>query len=69
MYVFEDTAARVKEIEKTTNHDVKAVEYFIKEELDKIGDFEKYKYNSAVAYAWYIWEKGYNGDTILKWFN
>jgi adenylosuccinate lyase len=27
-------AARVKEIEKTTNHDVKAVEYFIKERLD-----------------------------------
>jgi hypothetical protein len=24
---------------------------------------------SAVAYAWYIWEKGYTGDTILKWFN
>jgi hypothetical protein len=24
---------------------------------------------SAVAYAWYIWEKGYKGDTILKWFN
>ena len=39
----EANAARVKEIEQTTNHDVKAVEYFIKEELDKIGDFEKYK--------------------------
>ncbi|MDN5781264.1 MAG: adenylosuccinate lyase, partial [Luteimonas sp.] len=26
-------AARVKEIERTTNHDVKAVEYFIKEQL------------------------------------
>lgn len=24
---------------------------------------------SAVAYAWYIWEKGYKGNTILKWFN
>ena len=24
---------------------------------------------SAVAYCWYIWEKGYKGDTILKWFN
>ena len=39
----EQDAVRVKEIEKTTNHDVKAVEYFIKEQLDKIGDFEKYK--------------------------
>ena len=39
----EENAVRVKEIEKTTNHDVKAVEYFIKEELDKIGDFERFK--------------------------
>lgn len=34
-------AARVKEIEKTTNHDVKAIEYFIKENL-KGGSLEKY---------------------------
>ena len=39
----EQDAQRVKDIEKVTNHDVKAVEYFIKEQLDKIGDFEKYK--------------------------
>ena len=39
----EADANRVKEIEKVTNHDVKAVEYFIKEKLDKIGDFEQYK--------------------------
>lgn len=24
---------------------------------------------SMIAYAWYVWEKGYKGDTILKWFN
>ena len=29
----EDDAKEVKEIEKTTNHDVKAVEYFIKKNL------------------------------------
>lgn len=23
---------------------------------------------SAIAYCWYIWEKGYNGDTVIKWF-
>lgn len=34
-------AKRVKEIEKTTNHDVKAIEYFIKEKL-KGGPIEKY---------------------------
>lgn len=39
----ETDAARVKEIEKITNHDVKAVEYFIKEEFDKIGGLEPYK--------------------------
>lgn len=39
----EADAQRVKDIEKVTNHDVKAVEYFIKEELDKIGNFEAYK--------------------------
>lgn len=33
------------------------------------GDFEKFKQNSARCYAWYIWEKGHKGDTILKWFN
>lgn len=32
----EENAQRVKDIEKVTNHDVKAVEYFIKEEFDKI---------------------------------
>lgn len=33
----EQDAINIKEIEKTTNHDVKAVEYFIKSEFDKIG--------------------------------
>ncbi len=36
-------AERVKDIEKITNHDVKAVEYFIKEQFDKMGIDEKYK--------------------------
>ena len=36
------SAMRVKEIEKVTNHDVKAIEYYIKEEMDKI-NFSKYK--------------------------
>lgn len=39
----ESGAARVKEIENTTNHDVKAVEYFIKDEFDKIGGLDEYK--------------------------
>ena len=36
-------AQRVKDIERVTNHDVKAVEYFIKEELDEIGGLDAYK--------------------------
>lgn len=39
----EEDAARVKAIESVTNHDVKAIEYFIKEEFDKIGGLEAYK--------------------------
>ncbi|WP_315321351.1 adenylosuccinate lyase [Prevotella aurantiaca] len=39
----EEDAARVKDIESITNHDVKAVEYFIKEEFDKIGGLDAYK--------------------------
>lgn len=39
----ETDAQRVKDIEKVTNHDVKAVEYFIKEEFDKIGGLDAYK--------------------------
>ena len=33
----EENAQKVKNIEKTTNHDVKAVEYYIKDEFDKLG--------------------------------
>ncbi|MBO4451363.1 MAG: adenylosuccinate lyase [Bacteroidaceae bacterium] len=39
----EADAQRVKDIEKVTNHDVKAVEYFIKEKFDEIGGLEAYK--------------------------
>lgn len=37
----------------------------------KNGDFEGLNKSggSAVAYAWFIWEKGYKGSTVVKWFN
>lgn len=40
----EEDAIRVKEIEKTTNHDVKAIEYFIKAKFDemKLGEFKEF---------------------------
>ena len=39
----EADAQRIKDIESVTNHDVEAVEYFIKEEFDKLGGLEEYK--------------------------
>ena len=39
----EEDAARIKEIESVTNHDVKAVEYFLKEQFDKLDGMEPYK--------------------------
>jgi hypothetical protein len=35
----------------------------------KNGDFVKYNNSSARCYAWFIWEKGFNGTTEIKWFN
>ena len=32
------------------------------------GDFQKYEH-SAIAYAWFVWVKGYQGDTVIKWIN
>lgn len=34
----------------------------------KNGDFKTYN-SGAIAYAWYVWEKGYKGDTVVKWIN
>ena len=39
----EKGAQRVKDIEKITNHDVKAVEYYIKEQFDAIGGLDSFK--------------------------
>jgi hypothetical protein len=37
----------------------------------KNGDFEYMKNNggSAVCYCWFVWEKNFIGDTVLKWVN
>lgn len=39
----EADAKRIKDIESVTNHDVKAVEYFLKEKFDELGGLEAYK--------------------------
>lgn len=33
------------------------------------GDFKEAVKNNAVAYCWFVWEKGYMGNTVIKWFN
>lgn len=35
----------------------------------KNGDFDTYKTNSAVCYAWFVWEKGFKGKPQLEWIN
>ena len=30
------------------------------------GKFEKYS-TTAICYCWYIWEKGWKGETIIRW--
>lgn len=32
------------------------------------GEFDKIT-SSAVAYAWFVWEKGFTGETTIKWIN
>lgn len=34
----------------------------------KNGEFGSHSLR-AMCYAWYVWEKGYHGDTVLKWIN
>jgi adenylosuccinate lyase len=58
-----DDAKQIKQIEAITNHDVKAVEYFLKEQLDKVGASELKEWihfgltsqdinNTAIPLAW-----------------
>ena len=34
-------------------------------ELEKDGNWPA----GAVAYAWYIWQKGFTGEPVIRWFN
>ncbi len=33
------------------------------------GDFVRYSKSNAICYAWFIWVKGYAGETVVKWIN
>lgn len=65
---FLEGVARYNEIFQRTPP--KAVYVFKKRVLcAKNGEFERMREGggSAVAYAWFVWEKGYNGKTVLGW--
>ena len=32
------------------------------------GDFERYN-KKAICYVWFVWEKGFKGDPVIKWIN
>ena len=36
---------------------------------DKEGNPILERQSSAACYAWFVWQKGYKGDTVIKWFN
>jgi len=45
----------------------KTVYIFINRQVsDKGDDFTK---GSAVSYAWFVWEKGFKGDPVIKWIS
>lgn len=33
----------------------------------KNGDFTTYATNSAICYAWFVWQKGYKGKPFIDW--
>lgn len=33
------------------------------------GDYLNINGNSAIAYAWFVWEKGFKGEPIIRWIN
>ena len=35
----------------------------------KNGDFYRYARSNAIAYAWFVWEKGHKTDPVVKWIN
>ena len=64
--IFLETKARRAFFEKYPPRTVYVLSNRIK--CAKNGDFE-HTGSSAIAYAWYVWDKGYTGDPIIRWIN
>lgn len=61
---------KARYIELFSKHPPKSIYVFSERVMcAKNGDFETMKAGggSAVAYAWYVWEKGYQGKTTIEW--
>lgn len=61
---------KARQIDLFSKHPPKKVYVFSERVMcAKNGDFETMKQTggSAVAYAWYVWEKGYQGKTEIEW--
>ena len=33
----------------------------------KNGDFAAYQNKSCITYAWFVWEKGFAGEPVIRW--
>jgi len=65
---FLETQKRYKEIFKT--YPPKVIYVSVKRYGCKSdGDFSNGEPGSAVCYCWFVWEKGFTGDPVVKWFN
>ena len=71
-----DDAYEVKELEQTTNHDVKAVEYFVKEKFDELGlsDFREFIHFGLTSQdinntAMPMMTRDANTDIVMPWLD
>ena len=53
-----------------TNPPIRVHVFSSRASVAKDGDFTAIPNNgNAIAYAWFVWEKGYKGDTVVDWIN
>ena len=50
-------------------HTASTYDYYTYSIYANNGDFGGFKASSAVCYAWFVWQKGYTGDAVVKWIN
>ena len=64
------TSAERYELLYKSNPPVRVYVYIERICIAKNGEFEKYERGTnPLMYAWFVWEKGYKGETTLKWIH